>query len=355
MKVKLNEIEARASEAENLLYEARCHQEDIRKARAELKLQLGKSQTEVQVVKENLSKTTSRSQEKVDEMNAAIERLQQQYDEAQRKLRRFSSVYHDIIDVFDRAETESFTKPQGYSRSRDDFDLLDQIVPFISSTLNESAEKAADVDVLQKDIWRLQGDFKRATDLGTQYQKQLEEEKTQNEKLFELLQQAEIEMERSANQIREMPFALTKLQQQESDMLARTKAAEDETHSVRDELRRAQNELCNERKNSQHKGNEFSEQLTAKQKLEEELRSTIEALEAKTGKLRQYVNKLTTKCEEWEKSYERQGKSVEKLQAKNTRLREKAIEMAAKYKQLSGHVKSKSKVSSLVRSKHDII
>lgn len=350
LKSKIEDIEAHAFETEDMLLESRCKQEDMRKERAELKAQLARSESEIQSVRESLERTNERSQKQFEDMSTTIKFLESQHDDAQTLLRHFSSVYHDIFNLFDRSDKVSFSKASNKPESAYfvDWSLLAQVVPFISSTLDGITEKQTEIDSLQTGILRLQQDFKRSTELGSQYQKQVEDEKAQNKKLAELLHQAEQEMERSVGQIREMSSALSQLQQQEAEMVFKTQSLEQERESMQEELSQIRNALCQERKLAQHRGNELSHELSCKRKNEEELRSTIESLESKSSRLREYVKKLTIKCEEWEKSYERQGKSLEKLQTKHARMREKACEMAARYKQLSGHVKSKSRVSRLI-------
>ena len=78
---------------------------------------------------------------------------------------------------------------------------------------------------------------------------------------------------------------------------------------------------------------------------ESRLINTNDSLEKKCAKLRDYIRKLTLKCEEWEASYQRQSKAIEKLQANNLRIRQKATEMASRYRKLSGDIQRKTKVN----------
>ena len=87
-----------------------------------------------------------------------------------------------------------------------------------------------------------------------------------------------------------------------------------------------------------------NELLKVKETDGSKLRLANESLENKCSRLREYIKKLTAKCEEWEVSYERQAKSIEKLQAKNVRIRERASEMVHRYRRLAGDVRRKSKV-----------
>lgn len=72
-------------------------------------------------------------------------------------------------------------------------------------------------------------------------------------------------------------------------------------------------------------------------------KATVDKLENKCTRLRDYIRKLTTKCEEWEQSYDRQARTVEKLQEKNARIRDKASDIANRYRKLAGDAKHSTK------------
>jgi chromosome segregation ATPase len=88
--------------------------------------------------------------------------------------------------------------------------------------------------------------------------------------------------------------------------------------------------------------------LRSKESEETKLRSKSEALETKCTRLREYIRKLTSKCEEWEASYDRQSMVLEKLHARNGKSKQKAAELAHRYKKLAGDIQRKSKVRSLL-------
>lgn len=77
-------------------------------------------------------------------------------------------------------------------------------------------------------------------------------------------------------------------------------------------------------------------QLRSKESEERSHKDTIDALEKKCARLRDYIRKLTIKCEEWEESYNRQARTVQKLQEKNARVRDKASDIAIRYRKLAG-------------------
>ena len=74
------------------------------------------------------------------------------------------------------------------------------------------------------------------------------------------------------------------------------------------------------------------------------LESTVTSLEVKCGRLREYIKRLTSKCEDWETSYERQARVIEKLEGKNVKIRAWASGIQMKYKQLAGDVNRRRKV-----------
>jgi chromosome segregation ATPase len=84
--------------------------------------------------------------------------------------------------------------------------------------------------------------------------------------------------------------------------------------------------------------------LRSKESEENRLRSKIDSLDTKCSRLREYIKKLTAKCEEWELSYEQQANSMEKLQSKNLRIRERASEIANRYRKLAGVVERRNQV-----------
>lgn len=65
------------------------------------------------------------------------------------------------------------------------------------------------------------------------------------------------------------------------------------------------------------------------------------ASESKCARLREYIQKLTKKCEEWEKSYDQQLQCIEKLRSKNIRVLDKGSEIAKKYHRLKADVQRK--------------
>jgi septal ring factor EnvC (AmiA/AmiB activator) len=90
--------------------------------------------------------------------------------------------------------------------------------------------------------------------------------------------------------------------------------------------------------------------LQSKNSEEAKLRSKSEGLETKCTRLREYIRKLTSKCEEWEASYDRQSMVLDKLHTRNGKSKQKAAELAHRYKKLAGDIQRKSKVRNLLVS-----
>ena len=79
------------------------------------------------------------------------------------------------------------------------------------------------------------------------------------------------------------------------------------------------------------------------------------ASESKCTRLRDYIQKLTKKCEEWEKSYDQQLQCIERLRRKNIKVLDRASELARKYQKLKADVQRKKQSNNSERKKwnHD--
>ena len=58
----------------------------------------------------------------------------------------------------------------------------------------------------------------------------------------------------------------------------------------------------------------------------------------------EYIRKLTSKCEEWEISYERQSRAIEMMQEKKTRMKERTAEIASRYRALATDINRRKKL-----------
>lgn len=81
------------------------------------------------------------------------------------------------------------------------------------------------------------------------------------------------------------------------------------------------------------------------------LEEKLSASESKCTRLREYIHKLTKKCEEWEKSYDKQSRCIDKLRQRNVKVLDKASDIAKKYRKLKTDVQRKQKCHTNDREK----
>ena len=84
-----------------------------------------------------------------------------------------------------------------------------------------------------------------------------------------------------------------------------------------------------------------------------ELQSQKNTWETRCFKLREYMRKLTAKCEEWESSYEQQSKILEALHVQQETARSKAAQLGRKYAQLANDTVQRKKSRMEIRALHD--
>ena len=75
-----------------------------------------------------------------------------------------------------------------------------------------------------------------------------------------------------------------------------------------------------------------------------ELQSQKSIWENRCFKLREYMRKLTAKCEEWESSYAQQSKLLEVLHSQQQKTKAKAAELGRKYSELTYDVQTRAEV-----------
>lgn len=343
---RVSELETHTSEAEDRLLEAKLDQENMRKERAELKSLAAQREKEVAVAQENVLKLTTGFENELKVKDKKIEEHQLQVKQMQDTLQKHDSLFEELYAIA-KASSEVLpieTNPEDDSEDGESttaFGRSKRIAEAFALAVGAIVESRDMKKSVEEELLSLKQDFEGSHERSQQYRQQIGDEKTQNLKLLELLRQAELEMERSAHQIREMSAAMSKLQQQEVDLINRTKAAEEESEKMRKESEVKQINHMNEHNAMQKKLNEMCMNIRHWEKQSGSLQSQVELLEKKNSRLREYVKKLTLKCEEWESTYETQADAVEKLQAKNARLRAKSATIAAKYKSLASQVKSR--------------
>eukprot|EP00536_Pseudo-nitzschia_multiseries_P010131 jgi/Psemu1/307055/fgenesh1_kg.300_\ len=235
------------------------------------------------------------------------------------------------------------------------------------------------VPELEHEIEKLNDDLSKRVIRETDHMKNSEDQTAQNEKLFDLLRQAEEEMERSSLQIQDMSEAMAAMQQREYESNNSIKLIESELIEFKNEsktLELEKNEELNkikcllldtsatlEKKESQilemnSKINNLKSEiedataaLRSKESEENSLRVNIQSCEKKNTRLREYIRKLTSKCEEWEASYDRQSRAIDRLQEKKARIKEKACDIAGRYRALVADVNRRKKMHQNDREK----
>jgi len=380
----MSDVEDRDIESHVLL-------EDMRKERAELKTKLKETEKEAAELKESLSNFQGKFNTEKREKQSLTEKFQSQHEELLSNTMELTSLRSDLCEMlqsFGRSKdlpplpsSNDFapSNTDSISAAMKELETWKSCLPVVLeeiAALHRSTTKLSDVE---SELENLNGQISEYEMRESDNLKQLEDERLQNEKLFSLLRQAEQEMERSTVQIREMSESMARLQEREHDANKKIQTAESdltelrgefEKHRVekKEELERMKRALSDnsaklEEKESQLMQSnsrvdsltsdleQISYQLRSKEAEEKSLKSTIQSLENKTARLRDYIRKLTTKCEEWEVSYDKQSLAVEKLQEKNARIREKASEFACRYRKLAGDVQRRKRMHSEDRAR----
>jgi predicted RNase H-like nuclease (RuvC/YqgF family) len=99
--------------------------------------------------------------------------------------------------------------------------------------------------------------------------------------------------------------------------------------------------------NAQQQLSRSNDSLQSNEAEQAQLRGKVESLENKGARLREYIRKLTAKCEEWEVSYEKQSKRIERHDEQHRETRRKASEIARRYQKLASDVEKRKTVSTM--------
>ena len=369
------------SDAEDKDLESQYEYENMRKERAELKCKLSLTEKELFSLKESYLnlKTKTKAQvedhrnrskrsesEKID-LLSNISQLTQQRKAFNRSLLDLKCCQDlsQFVGISEecQSEIESAVKEINYWKVT--IPLIGKEIKAMQYSINRIPQLEAEINNLSND--------KSTRDIHeTDQMKLAVEQKEQNEKLFALLRQAEIEMERSTWQIKEMSEAMAEMQQRESDAIENIDLLESELNEVKDraeknvsermdELRKVKSLLLEasstlEEKESQllqlnsklncmkSEVDDATSHLRSKENEERSLKINFQSCEKKNGRLREYIRKLTLKCESWEDSYDRQTKHIDRLQEKNVKIRAKANDIAGRYRSLVGDLKTRKKL-----------
>jgi chromosome segregation ATPase len=158
----------------------------------------------------------------------------------------------DVIREITTSEMDA-TQDNEASRCVRELAYWRDIVPHIGDSMQSLSKTKSDFDQLLKEAALLSQDLNLLKTSENECKKQIEEEREQNEKFYTLLSQAELEMERSAKQIREMSGALSSLQQKEAEANDKLKAGEYECVTMTKDFQIAQTDMTLERNHLQKK------------------------------------------------------------------------------------------------------
>lgn len=154
-----------------------------------------------------------------------------------------------------------------------------------------------------------------------------QERKLENEKYQALLSAAEGRSEDAEKKV-------TTVQEKLEEVLLRYDEVQMVNTSLEVDLKAARDSLATHSQLSNVKPNETSiVDTTAGETVIVALSDKNQALERKCSRLKDYVRKLRSKCDEWEKYYDQQTVFLEKLKASNSRTRENASKLAQWYQQ----------------------
>jgi len=358
--------------------------EDMRKERAELKCRLSQSEKEATSLKESYANIKAKLQVHTEEKNRIIKQIETQRSELLSNINKLTDKrtsfhgllqdlgsYEDLNHVFNLEEYKFDSRKQ-FESAMKEIDCWKSIIPLIGDEIESMHHTSKRVPELEGEIEKLYDDLSKREVRETDQLKHAKDQTAQIEKLFAILSKAEEEMNRSSLQIEELSEAMTTMQQREHEANNNVKLMESELAGLKNQSKTSeieQNEEFGkikclllhtsatlEKKESQilemnsQMNNLKSEidgvttLLRSKESEEHSLRVNVQSCEKKNIKLREYIRKLTNKCEEWEASYDRQSRAIDRLQEKNSRIKDKACDIAGRYRALVADVNRRKKM-----------
>jgi chromosome segregation ATPase len=367
------------SDLEDKDLESKFAYEDMRKERAELKHRLSQSEKEALSLKESYTNLKAKMA-KMEEKRRIMEKTEIQKSDLLSKINlmtetRISFVNlienlgccEDLIHVMKSKDYNSDTLCPIESTTKE-IDCWKCVIPLIGDKIEALYRTIESIPELEVEIKTLNNQIKKT-----------EDQTSRNEKLFDLLRQAEEEMERSTLQIKEMSKAMAVMQRRENEANNDIKLMESELMKLKNESETSEFEkeedltkvkqflldtsATLEKKESQilemnsemnsmrTEIEEATSLLRSKESEEHSLRVNIQSCEKKNSRLREYIRKLTTKCEEWEASYDRQSRAIDRLQEKKARIKEKACNIAGRYRTLVADINKRKKLHQHDREK----
>jgi len=379
------------SDLEDRNLESQFAFEDIRKERAELKCRLSKSEKETIALKESYANLKVKIQVQMEEKNRRIEEAETLKSILLSNITQLVATrtsYHGSLQILDSYEdlqlefnSEEFKSDstKQFESAMKEIDCWKIIIPLIADEIESMHHLAKKVPELEDEIEKLNDDLSKCVIRETDHIKHVGDQTAQNEKLFDLLRQAEAEMERSKLQIQDLSEAIAAIQQREHEANSNIELMESELIERKNQskiLELEKNEEITkikcllldtsatlEKKDSQilemnsqinnlkSEIDDTAAVLRSKESEERCLRVNIQSCEKKNTRLREYIRKLTNKCEEWEASYDRQSRAIDRLQEKKTRIKEKACDIANRYRALVADVNRRKKMHQNDREK----
>ena len=379
------------SDLEDKDLESKFAREDMRKERAELKYLLSQSEKEVLSLKESYTNLKANMEDRRQmKEETEIERLDLLSKVNLMTEKRISFVNllvdlgccEDLIRVMNSKDYQS-DRSSPLELMMKEIDCWKCVIPLIGDKIEAFHHSVAAIPKLEVEIEKLSNDLSKHEIRKSDQSKQAEDHASQNEKLLDLLRQAEQEMERSTLQIKQMSQAMALMQQRENDaginieligselMKLKNESEANELEKKEDlsnvkhllldasaELDKKESQIIeiNSQMNSMRSEIEdITSLLRSKESEEHSLKANIQSYEKKNGRLREYIGKLTTKCEEWEISYDRQSRAIDRLQEKKARMKEKASDIACRYRSLVADINRRKKLHQHDREKwsHD--
>lgn len=362
------------SDLEDKDLESKFASEDMRKERAELKYQLSQSEKELSSLKESYINLKIKMEEKrqtIQETEGERSDLLSNVTEmSEKRLALINSLVNlgcceDIVRVMNSKDSDS-DRPSALELTMNEIDCWKCVIPMIGDKIESLHHSVATIPKLELEIERL------TNDLTNHENKEERDSASQNEKLLDLLRQAEQEMERSTVQIKEMSQAMALMQEREKEaninmelmgselvkLKNQSKASEFENEedfakvktlliNTSTELEKKENQIIamtSEINRMQSEIEEMNSLLRSKESEENSLKANIESSENKNTRLREYIRKLTAKCEEWEVSYDRQSRAIDRLQEKKTRMKERTADIASRYRALVTDINRRKKL-----------
>ncbi len=361
------------SDLEDKDLESQFAYEDMRKERAELKHRLSQSEKEVLSLKESYTTYKAAMEDKLlskEDTDAQMLDLLSKVNSMAAKRMSFVKLlvslgsFEDIIRAMNSKDFH-LDQCSPLDSTMKEIDCWECVIPLIGEKIEAMHQT---IPKLELEIETLSHNLSKESDQT----KNVEENASQNEKLLDLLRQAEQEMERSTRQIKEMSEAMGLMQKREaeadntiellkSELMKLQNDADANTLAKTEDLTKLKNLLVDtsealEKKESQiremdsqmnNKKSEIVEitaLLRSKESEERSLKTIIQSFEKKNSRLREYIRKLTNKCEEWEISYDRQSRAIDRLQEKKARMKERAADIAGRYRSLVSDINRRKKM-----------